>query len=153
MKITQQNKIFYRSILFFLILINITNAQKNLRVNKARLDNNLKKLSTFGMNKKGGNDRVAFSDFDIQARKYISSYLNNLGISTYTDDAGNLIAKRMGKKKKAKPIAFGSHIDAVPNGGHYDGDVGVIGGIEVLETLLENNIVTNHPLELIIFLY
>ena len=57
----------------------------------------------------------------------------------------------MGKKKTAKPIAFGSHIDAVPNGGHYDGDVGVIGGIEVLETLVENNIVTNHPLELIIF--
>ena len=151
MKITQLKKTFYRSILFFLIFVNTAHAQKNLRVNKVRLDNNLKKLSTFGMNEKGGNDRVAFSDFDIQAREYITSYLNNLGVSTYTDAAGNLIAKRMGKKKKAKPIAFGSHIDAVPNGGHYDGDVGVIGGIEVLETLVENNIVTNHPLELIIF--
>ena len=88
MKITQLKKTFYRSILFFLIFVNTAHAQKNLRVNKVRLDNNLKKLSTFGMNEKGGNDRVAFSDFDIQAREYISSYLNNLGVSTYTDAAG-----------------------------------------------------------------
>ena len=54
-------------------------------------------------------------------------------------------------KLNLKPISFGSHIDAVPNGGHYDGDVGVISSIEVLEVLNENKIYTDHPLELIIF--
>jgi N-carbamoyl-L-amino-acid hydrolase len=103
------------------------------------------------MNEKGGNDRLAFSDYDIQARIYLTGYLKDLGLKVYTDAAGNLIAKRGGKKNSLSPILFGSHIDAVPNGGHYDGDVGVMAGIEVLEALIENNIQTKHPLELIIF--
>ena len=126
-------------------------AQNNLRVNSDRLEANLKKLSTFGMNEKGGNDRVAFSDYDIAARAHLTRYLENLGLKVHTDAAGNLIALRQGTKKGAKPIAFGSHIDAVPNGGHFDGDVGVMGAIEVLETLIENDIETHHPLEFIIF--
>jgi len=126
-------------------------AQNNLRVNSDRLEANLKKLSTFGMNEKGGNDRVAFSDYDIAARAHLTRYLKNLGLKVHTDAAGNLIALRQGTKKGAKPIAFGSHIDAVPNGGHFDGDVGVMGAIEALETLIENDIETKHPLEFIIF--
>jgi N-carbamoyl-L-amino-acid hydrolase len=145
---------FPLSLVYFGIVLNLSlvQAQTNsLNVNVDRLTTQLKKLSTFGMNEKGGNDRVAFSDYDIQARSYLSSYLKNLGLKVYTDAAGNLIAKREGKKNSLSPIVFGSHIDAVPNGGHYDGDVGVMGGIEVLETLIENNIQTKHPLELIIF--
>ncbi|MDB4160111.1 Zn-dependent hydrolase, partial [Flavobacteriaceae bacterium] len=82
---------------------------------------------------------------------HLSDYLNGLGLDVSVDAAGNLIARRAGKNPALKPIAFGSHIDAVPNGGHYDGDVGVIGAIEVLETLVENEVWTEHPLELIIF--
>ena len=67
------------------------------------------------------------------------------------DYAANIIARKEGADKKLKPIIFGSHIDAVPNGGHYDGPLGVIGGIEALETILDNKIITSHPLELIIF--
>src|SRR6056300_168940 len=126
-------------------------AQNSLRVNSDRLEANLKKLSTFGMNEKGGNDRVAFSDYDIAARAHLTRYLENLGLKVHTDAAGNLIALRHGTKKGAKPIAFGSHIDAVPNGGHFDGDIGVMGAIEALETLIENDIETQHPLEFIIF--
>ena len=124
---------------------------KNLRVNSDRLDAQLKKLSTYGMNAQGGNDRVAFSDHEINARTFLASYLEALGLEVHTDAAANLIATKRGKNNKLSPIAFGSHIDAVPNGGHYDGDVGVVGAIEVLETLIENNIQTDHPLELIIF--
>jgi N-carbamoyl-L-amino-acid hydrolase len=103
------------------------------------------------MNDKGGNDRVAFSDYDLEARAYLTTYLTELGLDVTVDAAGNLLARKAGKNPDLKPIAFGSHIDAVPNGGHYDGDVGVIGAIEVLETLIENKIETAHPLELIIF--
>ena len=98
-----------------------------------------------------GNDRVAYSDYDIQAREYLKGYLKNLGLTVKVDYAANIIARKEGADKKLKPIIFGSHIDAVPNGGHYDGPLGVIGGIEALETILDNKIITSHPLELIIF--
>jgi len=145
---------FVQAVLFVAINFNAISLQAqttNLTVNTERLTAQLKKLSTFGMNEKGGNDRVAFSDYDVQARAYLTDYLEDLGLNVHTDAAGNLIAKRAGKQNALRPIAFGSHIDAVPNGGHYDGNVGVMGGIEVLETLIENNIQTEHPLEFIIF--
>ena len=145
---------FLLSLVYFGTVFNfsiVRSQSKSLQVNANRLTTQLKKLSTFGMNEKGGNDRLAFSDYDIQARIYLTGYLKDLGLKVYTDAAGNLIAKRGGKKNSLSPILFGSHIDAVPNGGHYDGDVGVMAGIEVLEALIENNIQTKHPLELIIF--
>ena len=137
--------------LFFLCLTGI-NAQKSpLQINAERLEAQLQKLSTFGMNSKGGNDRVAFSDYDLAARAYLTEYLTALGLTVEIDAAANLIANKKGKDQSLPVIAFGSHIDAVPNGGHYDGNVGVMGAIEVVETLIENNIQTQHPLELIIF--
>ena len=145
----KRNKIHW--ILFGLLCIQSVYPLQAQQVNAERLEANLKKLSTFGKNALGGNDRVAFSDYDIEARAFLTTYLENLGLNVYTDAAGNLIAHRSGKKKGAKPIAFGSHIDAVPNGGHYDGDVGVMGGLEVMETLIEKGIETDHPLELIVF--
>ena len=125
--------------------------EKSLIIDSERLELQLKRLSLFGINEEGGNDRVAFSDYDLEAHTYLSNYLKELGLEVSVDAAGNLIALRAGKNPTLKPIAFGSHIDAVPNGGHYDGNVGVMGAIEVLETLIENQIWTEHPLELIIF--
>lgn len=145
------NKIIWIAIVIFINCSNSRAQEETLEVNSNRLNAQLKKLSTFGMNSNGGNDRVAFSDHDIQARAYLTQYLEGLGLDVFTDAAGNLIAKREGKIKNLSTITFGSHIDAVPNGGHYDGDVGVIGAIEVLETMIENEIVTKHPLEMIIF--
>lgn len=72
------------------------------------------------------------------------------GLNPIIDAAGNIIGKRKGKNASLKPIAFGSHIDMVPDGGNYDGTVGSIGALEIIETLNENNIITDHPLELII---
>ena len=105
----------------------------------------------FGINKNNGNDRVAYSDYDVQAREYLKEYMENLGLKVHVDYAANIIARKEGSNKKLRPIIFGSHIDAVPNGGHYDGPLGVISGIEALETILDNKIITSHPLELIIF--
>ncbi|MFL2590566.1 MAG: Zn-dependent hydrolase [Flavobacteriaceae bacterium] len=137
---------------FFLILVSSLFSQKpNYTVSKERLLRNLKKLSEFGINNNNGNDRVAYSDYDIQAREYIKKYMKNLGLKVEVDYAANIVARKEGTNKKLKPIAFGSHIDAVPNGGHYDGPLGVIGGIEALETILDNEIITSRPLELIIF--
>ena len=124
---------------------------QKMTVSKVRLSDNLKRLRVYGINEMNGNDRVAYSDYDIQAREYLKGYLKNLGLTVEVDYAANIIARKEGADKKLKPIIFGSHIDAVPNGGHYDGPLGVIGGIEALETILDNKIITSHPLELIIF--
>ena len=121
------------------------------KVNQDRLHSSLMKLSTFGKNAAGGSDRVAYSKHDIEARVYVKELMRTAGLEVSVDFAGNIIGKRAGKINGLKPIAFGSHIDEVPNGGDYDGPVGTMGAIEVIQTLHENGIVTDHPLEVIIF--
>ena len=77
--------------------------------------------------------------------------MKKAGLEVNIDYAGNITGKRKGKNATLKPIAFGSHIDMVPDGGNYDGCVGSLGALEIIEVLNENNIVTEHPLEVIIF--
>ncbi|NVK49189.1 MAG: Zn-dependent hydrolase [Cyclobacteriaceae bacterium] len=124
---------------------------QQVKVNGERLHETLMKLSTFGKNSQGGSDRVAFSEFDIQGREYVIGLMREAGLEVSVDFAGNIIGKRDGKNPNLKPIAFGSHIDEVPNGGDYDGPVGSLSAIEVIKTLQENSISTEHPLEVIIF--
>ena len=145
-------KYFLKTFIFFLFFLNnLFSQEKLIKVNNERLHKNLIKLTEFGINSNRGNDRVAYSDYDISARKYLINYLEKIGTQVNIDYAGNIIALRKGLKKNLKPISFGSHIDAVPNGGHYDGNVGVVSSIEILEVFNENKIYTDHPLELIIF--
>ena len=145
----------FRLSIFFLFFslpsVSLWGQTSTLKVNTSRLAERMETLATFGKNVQGGNDRVAFSDYNIAALEHLKGVLATLGMASQVDAAGNLIAVRPGKDNTLKPIAFGSHIDAVPNGGHYDGNVGVMGAIEVLETLTEQNIITQHPLEFIIF--
>ena len=77
--------------------------------------------------------------------------MKKAGLEVTIDFAGNIIGKRNGKNASLKPIAFGSHIDMVPDGGNYDGCVGSISALEVIEVLNENQYITEHPLEVIIF--
>ena len=124
---------------------------KEYRVEKDRIIDLFENLKKFGVNENQGNDRVAYSDFEIQARDYISKKLEKTGAKVYTDFAGNLIALYNPNNSNLKPILFGSQVDAVPNGGHYDGTAGVIHAIEVLQTVHSKNISLNHPLEVIVF--
>jgi beta-ureidopropionase / N-carbamoyl-L-amino-acid hydrolase len=145
-----KTRLLFLSALFFFTLNSVT-AQSALRVNPERLNGSIKKLSTFGKNAAGGSDRVAFSSHELAAREYLMDLMNKAGLEVSTDFAGNIIGKRAGTNPSLKPIAFGSHIDEVPNGGDYDGPVGSMSAIEVMQTLSENNISTAHPLEAIIF--
>jgi N-carbamoyl-L-amino-acid hydrolase len=111
----------------------------------------IKALSEYGANADGGVDRVAFSEADIAGRAYIMELMRGAGLETSVDTAGNIIGRREGSEPDLPPILFGSHIDSVPGGGNYDGDVGVIGAIEVIELLEANNIRTRHPLEVVVF--
>ena len=120
-------------------------------VNEERLEKTLLKLATYGKMENGETNRVAFSDADLEGRAYIISLMQVSGLEVSVDFAGNIIGKRSGKDPYLKPIGFGSHIDMVPNGGNYDGCVGSLAAIEVIRTLNEAKIQTEHPLEVIIF--
>lgn len=135
----------------FLVTFGMTRAQSDLKVNQERLSNSIQQLASYGKNQAGGSDRVAYSKHDIDARAYVKELMLQAGLEVSVDYAGNLIGKKEGKKADLKPIAFGSHIDEVPNGGDYDGPVGSLSAIEVVQTLSENEVNTNHPLEVIIF--
>lgn len=123
----------------------------NLKVNQQRILNRLLELSKIGALPNGGNGRVAYSKADQEGRAYFLDLMKKAGLTVTVDYAGNLVGRRNGKNPALKPIAFGSHIDSVPNGGNYDGPVGSISALELIETLNENNFVTEHPLELLIF--
>src|SRR5436305_3271680 len=123
-----------------------------LRVNGARLNQHLKELSEFGKNPQGGVSRVAYSEADRQGREYVMGLMRAAKLDTSIDAAGNIIGRRReSSETKLRPILLGSHIDSVPEGGNYDGDVGSLGAIEVAQTLAENNFFTRHPLEVVIF--
>src|SRR5438105_11070730 len=115
------------------------------RVNGARLISHLNALAEFGKNPQGGVSRVAYSEADRQGREYVRGLMRAAKLDTSIDAAGNLIGRRAGSDNNLKPILFGSHIDSVPEGGNFDGDVGSLGAIEVAQTLAENNITTRHP--------
>ena len=116
-----------------------------------RLNEHLKALSEFGKNPQGGVSRVAYTEADRQGREYVLGLMRAAKLDTSIDAAGNLIGRRAGSDNSLKPILFGSHIDSVPEGGNFDGDVGSLGAIEVAQTLAENKVTTRHPLEVIIF--
>jgi N-carbamoyl-L-amino-acid hydrolase len=149
---------FWRAILFVSLLAGAhgfaqttTRAAGNLRVNAKRLEQGILALAEFGKNPQGGVSRVAFSEADIQGRSYIMSLMREAGLQVRIDAAGNIIGRREGRDAKLPAIIFGSHIDSVPNGGNYDGDVGSLGAIECAQVLHENNFTTRHPLEVVIF--
>jgi N-carbamoyl-L-amino-acid hydrolase len=137
--------------LTFFIFLAFSASSQTLTINPDRLHESLMTLSTFGKNSAGGSDRVAYSPHDVQAREYVRGLMEAAGLDVSIDYAGNIIGRRAGKNPSLKPIAFGSHIDEVPNGGDFDGPVGTLGAIEVARTLHEESIQTEHPLEVIVF--
>jgi N-carbamoyl-L-amino-acid hydrolase len=122
-----------------------------LRVNGTRLNASLARLSQFGRNPQGGVSRTAYSDADKQAREWVMGLMREAGLRTEIDTAGNIIGRRPGTDAARKPILFGSHIDSVPEGGNFDGDVGSMGALEVMRVLEENHVTTRHPFEMVIF--
>lgn len=120
-------------------------------INAARLNAHLKELSAFGANPQGGVSRVAYSEFDRAGRAYAMDLMRTAHLEAQIDFAGNIFGRRAGTDGSLKPIVFGSHIDSVPEGGNYDGDLGSLAAIEVAQSLAEQGIRTRHPLEVVIW--
>ena len=127
------------------------NNSTNFIVNGKRIESRIFELAKFGVDEKGRGYRVAYTQGDIEGRTWFMDLMKKAGLNPTIDAAGNIIGRRKGKNQSLKPIAFGSHIDMVPDGGNYDGTLGSLSALEVIEILNENNVVTEHPLEVIIF--
>lgn len=124
---------------------------KSFHADPKRVEERIKALSQYGANPEGGVSRVAFSDADVAGRKYIRSLMEKAGLKVRVDAAGDIIGHREGRNPKLPVILFGSHGDSVPHGGKYDGALGVLGALECIEILNQQNFLTAHPLEVIVF--
>jgi N-carbamoyl-L-amino-acid hydrolase len=118
----------------------------HLRVDRDRLWRSLMDLAQIGATAKGGVRRLALTDLDRQARDLVVRWLRDTGASIEIDGAGNIFATRRGRIDAAPVILTGSHIDTQPSGGKFDGNYGVLAGLEVLRTLNDASVVTEKPL-------
>jgi len=116
----------------------------NLRINTKRLISRIEKLGKIGSIDGGGVCRLALSDEDRKGRDLVIKWMKQLGLKVTIDKIGNVIALREGNENW-NPVMTGSHIDTVATGGIYDGNLGVLAGLEVIETLNDADIVTRKP--------
>ncbi|MBM7836864.1 N-carbamoyl-L-amino-acid hydrolase [Alkalihalobacillus xiaoxiensis] len=121
-----------------------------LRINRKRLEQSIHTLGAIGVNEHGGLDRTTFTDAELAARDWLKKELERTGLALYVDEAANIWGRREGKNQ-TKSMVFGSHIDTVPNGGKYDGALGVLIALEIMNVLQEEGVQTKHPFELVSF--
>jgi N-carbamoyl-L-amino-acid hydrolase len=127
----------------------------DLRVDARALRERIEALSMFGRPAGGtfadGVSRVAYSDADIEGRRYVMELMKAGGLQPRIDPAGNIFANRPGAEPRLPPILFGSHIDSVPGGGNFDGDLGSLSALGALEALDATGMRTRHPLEIVVW--
>ena len=117
----------------------------NLRINIDRLVASIEDLAEIGAIDGGGVCRMALSDEDRQGRDLVVGRMNELGLDVSIDQFGNVVGIREGLES-GNPVMTGSHIDTVASGGRYDGNLGVLAGLEVIATLNEAEITTRKPI-------
>lgn len=121
-----------------------------LQINLKRLKARLASLNEHGALPGGGVCRLALSDQDKAARDLVTSWMEELGLTVHIDRMGNVVA--VGQGQQGKPVVMmGSHIDTVATGGDFDGNLGVIAALEVLQTISEANIKTESALAVAFF--
>jgi N-carbamoyl-L-amino-acid hydrolase len=118
-----------------------------LRINGSRLWQSLMDLAQIGATDKGGVKRLALTDLDRQGRDLVVQWAKEAGLAITVDKIGNVFMRREGSNPALPPIVTGSHIDTQPTGGKFDGNYGVLAGLEVVRTLNELNIKTEAAIE------
>ncbi|MEJ7138880.1 Zn-dependent hydrolase [Amphibiibacter pelophylacis] len=118
-----------------------------LRVNGQRLWDSLMELAQIGATPKGGVCRLTLTDLDRQGRDLVSRWAKEAGMTVTIDQIGNGFLRRPGRNNALPPVVTGSHIDTQPTGGKFDGNYGVLAGLEVVRTLNDHGIETEAPIE------
>jgi len=127
----------------------------DLRIDTPRLLARIDELGHIGRidgpNGEWGNARLALTDADRAGRDLVVAWMHDLGLDVVIDAIGNVVATRAGSDPTLAPVMVGSHIDTVGTGGRFDGNLGVLAGLEIVETLAQAGVVTERALQVAFF--
>src|SRR5919109_3408875 len=121
-----------------------------MTIDRARLEASIHELGAIGATPRGGLTRVALTDEDKRGRDWLVARMRDAGLRVTVDQMGNIFGERAGTAA-LPPVMMGSHADSVPTGGKYDGQLGVLCGLEVIRALNDAQVRTRRPLTLVIF--
>lgn len=124
---------------------------RTLTINQQRLQKRVEQLSQIGKIGETGVCRLALSQEDRAGVELVRSWMEEAGLQTRIDNLGNLIGRLAGADEAAPILMIGSHIDSQPYGGRFDGVIGVLGGLEVVQTMREQGVVPQQPIEVVAF--
>lgn len=135
---------------YCIIMVQDTRESEVMDLDIKRLQRTLDQLNEYGSEGEGIN-RLAYTEEEQEAKNFFMELCKKEGMTVRLDTAGNIIARREGENPSLPAVAFGSHIDTVYEGGKYDGAVGVVTALEIVRSLNDKEIKTEHPLEIISF--
>jgi N-carbamoyl-L-amino-acid hydrolase len=121
-----------------------------MRIDRKRLEATIEELGRVGATERGGLTRLALSDEDKRGRDLMMAWMREAGLRVTVDQMGNIFGERAGEPGRP-PVMMGSHVDSVPTGGKYDGQLGVLCALEAIRTLNDQRVRTRHPVTLVIF--
>jgi len=122
-----------------------------MHINRERLLSDLEMLASFSDGAPPGISRLVFADADQEARIWLKAQCRDAGLPVREDAVGNMFARWVGAQPELPAIGTGSHIDAIPHSGKYDGTVGVLGGLEAIRALRESGFAPLRSIELLLF--
>ena len=118
-------------------------------IDRTRLEHAIEELGRIGETPRGGLTRLALTDEDKRGRDLMVRWMREAGLRVSVDQMGNIFGERAGSEP-LPPVMMGSHVDSVPTGGKYDGQLGVLCGLETIRALNTQRIRTRHPVTLAI---
>jgi N-carbamoyl-L-amino-acid hydrolase len=119
------------------------------KIDAERLRNRFEAFNEIGATERGGVDRPSLSPANREARDQLVEWFETAGLDVTVDEMGNLFGRRAGADDSLAPVLLGSHVDSQYNGGRYDGVLGVLGALEVVESLNDEGVETERPLEIV----
>ena len=123
----------------------------SIEIDAERLWFRLYELAEIGRSEGGGVTRLSFTEEERAAKDLVASYMREAGLEVREDVAGNLIGRREGSDPEVPVVLAGSHVDSVPNGGDFDGPLGVLAAVEALQVMEERDLSTQRPIEVVAF--
>ncbi len=123
----------------------------SLAIDRDRMLSEIEELAAFSDAEPPAVTRIVFTPTDLKARAWMKARCEEAGLAVRLDAVGNIFARWSGSEPAAPIVGTGSHIDAIPNAGKYDGVVGVLGGLEAIRALKQSGFRPKHSIELVIF--
>jgi hydantoinase/carbamoylase family amidase len=122
-----------------------------IEIDTDKLADNLRILAGIGRTPTGGTSRLAFTPEDMAAREFATAEMVAVGLEVHQDEAGNIIGRLAGSDGERPVVMTGSHLDSVPEGGNFDGTIGVFGAIEAVRAIKARGLTPAAPIEVVVF--